>query len=166
MNSKDSESILVISTGGTIDKVYFDRPGQYQVGEPAVKNLLTEANIDIEYKLVEICRKDSSEMMDIDREKIAHCILNTNHRKVLITHGTDTLVETAQYLTFLFGGIIVLTGAFRPAIFKDSDAPLNIGTALGALSTLDKGVFIAMSGKVFPAHQTKKNFDKGQFEYA
>ena len=166
MTVEQSNRLLVITTGGTIDKIYFDRPSQYQVGDPAVHELLNEAHINLDCTFIEICRKDSLEITNDDRKQIAQAIQKHKIKRVLITHGTDTLVETACYLAPLIDShcTVVMTGAFQPAIFRNSDAPMNIGTALGGLSTSQSGIFIAMSGQIFSADKVAKNYEKGYFE--
>lgn len=160
-----NEKILVLSTGGTIDKDYFDRITEYQVGEPSVINILKDANLNPQFEFVEVIKKDSLDVNDDDRALMSQAILASDCKKILITHGTDTLVDTAKYLQHaITQRAVVLTGAFKPAIFKSTDASINIGTALGALSVLQEGVYVAISGRVFPADNVKKNYEKNQFE--
>ena len=93
--------IEIITTGGTIDKVYFDKKSDYQVGDPFIGDLLTKMNVNIDYKISPLMRVDSLDMDDGDREKILNHILKSNYDKILITHGTDTIVDTAIYLNQL-----------------------------------------------------------------
>ena len=118
--------IEIITTGGTIDKVYFDKKSDYQVGDPFIGDLLNKMNVNIDYKISPLMRVDSLDMDDGDREKILNHILKSNYDKILITHGTDTIVDTAIYLNQLNNKTVVLTGSLKPALFIDNDAIFNI----------------------------------------
>lgn len=157
-------NIAIFTTGGTIDKVYFDAKSQYEVGGPNVEVVLGELNLAIEYSITSLMRKDSLEIDDNDRALIAKAVEDTISSRILITHGTDTMVETAKCLTHITDKTIVLTGALEPALFKTSDAMFNIGCALGAVQTLSPGTYIAMNGKIFSADNVRKNRDKNRFE--
>jgi len=156
--------IEIITTGGTIDKVYFDKKSDYQVGDPFIGDLLTKMNVNIDYKISPLMRVDSLDMNDSDREKILNHILKSNYDKILITHGTDTIVDTAIYLSQLNNKTIVLTGSLKPAIFIDNDAIFNIGCAFTSVQNLSKGVFIIMNGQVFKPKNCRKNIEKNIFE--
>ena len=118
--------IEIITTGGTIDKVYFDQKSDYQVGDPFIGDLLTKMNVNIDYKISPLMRVDSLDMNDGDREKILNHIVKSNYDKILITHGTDTIVDTAIYLNQLNNKTVVLTGSLKPALFIDNDAIFNL----------------------------------------
>lgn len=156
--------LQVFSTGGTIDKLYFDALSEYQVGEPAVERILRQAGVQLCFELRELCRKDSLELDDDDRRAIRAAVEACAAPLVLITHGTDTMPETARALLGIAGKTIVLTGALSPARFQDSDAPFNVGCALGALQCLPAGVYLAMNGRVFDAQRVRKNRELGRFE--
>lgn len=143
--------ILFIQTGGTIDKDYPQGPGAYafQILEPAVKNILEKINPAFEYKIISMFRKDSNDITDNDRKKLSDFCKKTTFEKIIITHGTDTIIETAKFLSVIKNKTIILTGAFRPEKLKISDADFNIGFALGALNNAPNGVYIAMQGKLF-----------------
>ncbi len=156
--------IKIFSVGGTIDKVYFDKLSKYQVGFPSVRAILESLPIAFEYEIESLLRKDSLDMDDGDRQLIRDRVESEPCRKIIITHGTDTMVETAKKINDLGGKCIVLTGAMEPADFKSSDAVFNVGVAVGAVSSLPDGVYIAMNGRIFDPVKCRKNRDLGIFE--
>jgi len=156
--------IKIIAVGGTIDKVYFDRKSEYQVGKPEITDILKEGNIGFEYSCESILRKDSLELTEGDRQLIFEKVLSDENQRILVTHGTDTMVKTARKLQGIPGKVIVLTGAMSPARFKSSDAPFNIGFAVAALQLLSFGVYIAMNGRVFDPDNVVKSRAKNRFE--
>lgn len=156
--------IEIITTGGTIDKVYFDQKSEFQVGEPMVMDVLKEANVFIDFQVVSLIKKDSLDMNEQDRQKIFDHIEASPLRHFVLTHGTDTMVETARILKGIPNKVMVLTGAMQPAKFKFSDAVYNIATALTAVQLLDSGVYIAMNGTIFDPDKTKKNIAQNRFE--
>jgi len=160
------ESILVLTTGGTLDKVYFDALSEFQVGAPVVGDILTRMNLAIAFEVVEVCRKDSLELTDEDREALKNAIEASNATKILITHGTDTMVKSAQAIGEQADKVTIFTGAMQPAAFTDTDAIFNIGTAIGALMSpnIPNGAYIAMSGQVYPASAVEKNYQSKRFE--
>jgi len=155
--------IKIISAGGTIDKVYFDRLSDYKVGEPMIKEMLKEANFSLDIGFRSIFKKDSLDFTDQDRELIKKTADDDNCRRILITHGTDTMIETARALQDIKGKVIVLTGSMQPANFKFSDAPYNIACALMAVQLLNPGVYIVMNGKVFDPNNVKKDRKSNTF---
>ena len=156
--------IQIFTTGGTIDKVYFDARSNFEVGEPQIVEILREANVTVAYRVETLFRKDSLDLTDADRAVIAERVRKTPCRRVLITHGTDTMIQTAQALQALPEKIIVLVGSLSPARFKRSDAEFNIGFALGAVQALPAGVYIAMNGCIFDPEKVRKNREMNQFE--
>jgi L-asparaginase len=158
--------LLIITTGGTIDKIYFDDKSDYQVGEPQISQILHAMHVAFEFEVSALMRKDSLHITDEDRKLIRAAIAGSTAGHVLITHGTDTMVETAVELKGLEGKTIVLTGALNPARFRDSDAIFNIGCAVGAVQALPPGVYIAMNGKVWDPENVRKNTSQNRFEYA
>ena len=156
--------IKFFSVGGTIDKIYFDAKDTYQVGHAQLKELLDEAHVNFEYEHESILRKDSLEMNDQDRQLLYDKIVSDTNSYIVITHGTDTMVQSAQKLLNIPDKTIVLTGAMSPARFKFSDAEFNLGLAVAAVQSKPKGVYIAMSGRVFDADKTKKNISLAMFE--
>ncbi|MCH7898689.1 MAG: asparaginase [Proteobacteria bacterium] len=153
-----------ITTGGTIDKIYFDALSQFEVGDSQLKHILTEGLVDFEYDIVPLLQKDSIEMTDEDRSKLRDYIAEDDASHYVITHGTDTMPASAKALAGLAGKTIILTGALTPARFKTTDAVFNIGMAVAAAQTAAPGVYIAMSGQVFPAGKVRKNRAENRFE--
>jgi L-asparaginase len=157
--------IKIFTTGGTIDKIYFDQKSKYEVGEPTIDEVLQEANVTVDYRCEKIMRKDSLDLTEEDRQKIYEVIKADTHRQIVITHGTDTMIQTAQKLQPLAKEkVIVLTGSMMPAKFKSSDAMFNIGGALIAVQTLPPGVYIVMNGQIFNPRQARKNVELNRFE--
>jgi len=156
--------VRIFTTGGTIDKVYFDAKSDYQVGEPQIDQLLAEANVTCAYAVTPLLRKDSLELDAADRALIAERVAAASENRVLITHGTDTMVETARALLGIAGKTVVLVGAMQPARLRVSDAFFNIGFALAAVQLLPPGVYLAMNGRVFDPLTTRKNDAKNRFE--
>lgn len=156
--------IKVFSMGGTIDKVYFDELSEYAVGEPQVGLLLAEARAAFEFEIEESARKDSLHITEEDRQRLRRSIEVEPCPLILVTHGTDRMIETGLALEGIPGKVIVLVGAMTPARFKGSDAPFNIGCAVGAVQTLPPGVYVAMSGLVLPVRKAHKNRLAGVFE--
>jgi len=158
--------IKIFTVGGTIDKIYFDQKSEYQVGDPGVTQILREANITVDYEWESIMRKDSLDLTDDDRRVITDKIRSDNNKHILVTHGTDTMIETAKSLQQIPGKTIVLTGAMSPAKFKESDANFNIGFAMAAVQLLSPGVYIAMNGRIFDPDRAVKNRKRNRFEEA
>lgn len=160
------DELLIVTTGGTIDKVYFDDKSDFQVGEPQIGRILEELGVAFRFRVIPILRKDSLHINDADRELIRATVAAQPARHVLITHGTDSMVETAQALAGLDDKTIVLTGALNPARYRGSDAEFNIGTAVGAVQSLPPGVHIAMNGRIWDPRRVRKNVDANRFEAA
>ena len=159
----DPVPILVLTTGGTIDKLYFDALSQYQVGESVVERLLELGRVTHPFRLAELMRKDSLDLDDADRAAIAARVAEAQERRIVITHGTDTMTVTANSLAAIPGKTIVLVGALAPARFSDSDAPFNLGMAFAVAQVAPPGVYITMNGSVFPALDVVKDRTKGAF---
>jgi len=156
--------IKIYTTGGTIDKVYFDRKSDYQVGDPQAKGVLERANVALDYEVESIIRKDSLDFTDEDRELILKKVVSAPDPRIVITHGTDTMVQTAKVLEKVPGKTIVLTGSMYPAQFRDSDAVFNIGCAVTAAQILGPGVYLAMNGRIFIPNHVQKNVALNRFE--
>lgn len=158
------EHIHFITTGGTIDKDYETERGtrDFTIGKPAVERVLESLTPppNFDYDVESVLQKDSLELDDNDRSAIAAACADAPSTRIVVTHGTDTMAETARELPD--ERTIVLTGAARPQQMRDSDAEFNLGTAIGAVQTLDPGTYIAMSGRVYP-HETVTKTDTGQF---
>ena len=160
------DELLVVTTGGTIDKVYFDDKSDYQVGEPQIGRILQEFGVAFRFTVVPALRKDSLHITADDREVLRATIAASSADHVLVTHGTDSMVETAKVLATIPGKTIVLTGALNPARFRGSDAEFNIGTAVGAVQSLAPGVYIAMNGRIWDPATVRKNVAANRFEPA
>ena len=158
------ESLCIVTTGGTIDKIYFDDKSDFQVGEPQIGRILEELGVAFRYNVIPIIRKDSLHITDADRELVRATIAAQPARHVLVTHGTDSMVQTARVLAALTDKTIVLTGALNPARFRGSDAEFNIGTAVGAVQALPPGVYIAMNGRIWDPLRVRKNVEANRFE--
>jgi L-asparaginase len=160
------EKLRIFTTGGTIDKIYFDAKSEYEVGEPQIGEILREMGVTFPFEMTSLMRKDSLDLTDADREIIRQAVAGDAATRVLITHGTDTMTETAEALQGIPGKTVVLTGSLNPARFRGSDAIFNIGGAVAAAQTLAPGIYIFMSGQVFDARKVRKNRDKNRFEEA
>ncbi|KAA1175566.1 asparaginase [Marinobacter salinexigens] len=158
--------IQIFSTGGTIDKVYYDANSEFEVGHSILPELLSESNIHEGYRIRELLRKDSLEMDETDRQQILEAVKACDSERVVITHGTDTMAETAAVLTQVPDKTIVLTGAMQPARMRRTDAVFNIGFAWSSVQLLPPGVYIAMNGEVFEAGSVRKNLKAQRFERA
>ena len=157
-------AILVLTTGGTIDKTYFDALSEYQIADSGIPGLLREARVALPFRVVELLRKDSLELGDDDRAAIAAAARTAPETRIIITHGTDTMTETAQALaTAVPGKTVVLTGALTPARFAQTDAPFNLGMAFATAQLAPAGVWIAMSGQVFDGLKVRKDRAAGKF---
>ncbi|MCG7198186.1 asparaginase domain-containing protein [Marinobacter pelagius] len=156
--------IEIFTTGGTIDKVYFDASSQFEIGDSLLPELLPESNIHDGYRVHEVLRKDSLDMTDNDRDSIFEAVAGCEARRILITHGTDTMAETAERLSSLTDRTIVLFGAMQPARMRRTDALFNLGFAWSAVQLLPPGVYIAMNGEVFEAGAVRKNREAKRFE--
>ena len=156
--------IQFITTGGTIDKIYFDALSQFEVGDSQVEHILKEGLVQFDYEIVPLLQKDSLEMTDEDRARLRHYVEQDDATRCVITHGTDTMAETAEALQGLEGKTIVLTGALTPARFRTTDAIFNVGMAVAAVQVSSPGVYIAMSGQVFAAGEVRKNRAENRFE--
>ena len=156
--------IMIFTTGGTIDKIYFDQKSEYQVGDPQAKGVLEKANVVVNYEVESILKKDSLDLTDSDRELIRAKVESSPYDRVIVTHGTDTMIKTARALESISGKTIVLTGSMYPAQFKESDAVFNIGCAIASVQILKPGVHIAMNGRIFDPRCVRKNVELNRFE--
>ena len=157
-------TLHIITTGGTIDKVYFDAQSEYEVGSPQVLEILREAHVTFDHTLESVLRKDSIELTEADRQLIRRHVEAAPANRVLITHGTDTMVQTALALEDIPRKTVVLTGSMQPARFRNTDAVFNVGVAIGAVQCLPPGVYLAMNGRVFDPRRVRKNRERHAFE--
>jgi len=156
--------IKFFTAGGTIDKVYFDRKSEYQVGKSHLVEILEQAQVTVAYEYESLFRKDSLDLTEDDRQVIYEKIRADQNRHIIVTHGTDTMIETARRIKGIPGKIIVLTGAMAPASFKGTDADFNIGLAVAAVQVMPPGVYIAMNGRIYDPDKVRKNIDLNRFE--
>ena len=157
-------TLKFITTGGTIDKVYFDAKSEFEVGPPQILEILKDANTHIKVEVESVLQKDSLDLTDEDRALIRRKIEADSCTHIVVTHGTDTMIQTAKVLKGIPGKTIVLTGSMQPARFKATDAAFNVGVAIGAVQVLPPGVYIAMSGQLFDPEKSRKNVAEGRFE--
>jgi L-asparaginase len=162
---KREESIRILVTGGTIDKEYDPLTGELTFAKSHLSNMLNQVKCKVRFVLEEVMLKDSLQMMSEDREEILKRCIDYLEKKIIVTHGTDTMVETARVLgKNVKGKTIVLVGAMIPYAFGASDALFNLGCAFSAVQALPQGVYITMNGKIFPWDKVRKNKESGEFE--
>ena len=154
----------ILTTGGTIDKIYFDAKSDYEIGDPQIVELLQDANLTVAYQVRSLLKKDSLELTDSDRQNIRQAVADSPAEQIVITHGTDTMIKTANVLQGIAGKTVVLTGAMQPARFRFTDAIFNVASAITAVQTLRPGVYIAMNGRIFDPAHTRKNVALNRFE--
>ena len=158
-----TDEILVLTTGGTIDKQYFDASSAYQIADSVIGTLLKIARVTHPFTVEEVMRKDSLDLTVADRATIRRRVVAAAQARVVITHGTDTMTDTANALADVAGKTIVLVGALAPARFAESDAPFNLGMAFATAQVAPPGVWITMNGGVFCAGEVMKDRTKGAF---
>lgn len=143
--------ISFIQTGGTIDKQYPKSKGGYafEIGEASFVEIIERIMVSFEYEFFTAFRKDSQDITLDDIEALRELILSIESSRIIITHGSDTLLNTAEKIGHL-DKTIIFTASFSPHIFKDSDAEFNLGVAIGAAQTLPRGTYVAMNGIVSP----------------
>jgi L-asparaginase len=157
------EPVLVLTTGGTIDKQYFDATSEYQIKDSFVPRLLAIARVTHPFECRELLHKDSLDLTDEDRALIFANVRAATQSHIVVTHGTDTMTQTARVLAAVRGKTIVLTGALAPARFNESDAAFNLGMAFAAAQTAPPGVYIAMNGSVFAGDRVVKDRAQQRF---
>lgn len=158
--------ILFIQTGGTIDKDYphITKGWVFEFGEPAVNRVLKKLNPSFDFEIITAFKKDSLEITDEDRQQLLNLILERSEKKIIITHGTDTMIETGKFLENKIGSkLIVITGAMRPEMFTNSDADLNIGCAIATSNLKSSGVYLAMHGIVKTVSEMDRNMKTGKY---
>jgi L-asparaginase len=162
---KREDTIRILIAGGTIDKEYDPLTGELTFAKSHLSNMLNQVRCKVKFILEEVMLKDSLQMRIEDREEILKKCIHCSENKIIITHGTDTMVETAQILdNNVKGKIIVLVGAMIPYVFGASDALFNLGCAFSAVQALKRGVYITMNGKIFSWDNVRKNKETGEFE--
>ena len=162
---KRKELIRILITGGTIDKEYDPLTGEMTFAKSHLSNMLNQVRSRVEVILEEVMLKDSLHMKEEDREEILRRCIESPENKIIITHGTDTMAETARVLgRNINDKTIVLVGAMIPYAFGASDALFNLGCAFAAVQALPRGIYITMNGKIFPWDHVRKNRESGEFE--
>ncbi|MEL6758629.1 MAG: asparaginase domain-containing protein [Pseudomonadota bacterium] len=136
---------------------------EFQVGESPLEAILREANVTLEFELTSLMKKDSLELTDADRDAIYKNVSSSAASRILVTHGTDTMAQTAERLIGIADKTIVLTGAMQPARLRSTDAIFNVGFAIAAARSQPSGVYIAMNGQVFEAGHVRKDRVEGRF---
>jgi L-asparaginase len=160
-----SEPIRIFVTGGTFDKEYNEHTGQLFFQNSHVTEMLRLGRCLLDVEVRTLMMIDSLEMNEDDRNVIAAQCCSVHESRIVITHGTDTMVETAAHLgRRIQGKTIVLTGAMIPYKFGSSDGLFNLGSALALVQTLPPGVYVAMNGRWFPWDRVRKNREQGTFE--
>ncbi|MEO0339327.1 MAG: asparaginase domain-containing protein [Bacteroidota bacterium] len=162
--------ILFVQTGGTIDKDYPKSQGgwAFEFGDPATTRILEKLNPSFDFEIKTACQKDSLEIDEQDRSLILQMILAASTNQVIITHGTDTLLDTAQFLAQDLDAsekVIVLTGAMRPERFSNSEAPINLGMAIAGVQILGPGVYVCMHGVIGKWDEISRN-QEGKFYHS
>jgi len=157
--------LTFIQTGGTIDKDYprTTRGYAFEIAEPAVERILEKLNPAFEYEVISALKKDSLDISEEDRRIILDICKECDSKKIIITHGTDTMLETAEVLSQIKDKTIIITGAMRPERFSNSDAPVTVGMAIGAVNVLESGIYIAMHGGIFSWDKCKRDMSTGQY---
>ena len=160
-------AIRILVTGGTFDKEYNERTGQLYFKDTHLAEMLRLGRSRVEVTIRTVMMIDSLEMTDADRALIVQNCLQSPDDHIVITHGTDTMTETAAAVAAsVTGKTIVLTGAMVPYAFGSSDGLFNLGSALSFVQALPPGVYIAMNGKCFPWDRVRKNRERAEFEEA
>lgn len=158
--------ITFIQTGGTIDKDYphITKGWAFDFGEPATERILEKLNPSFEYEVLTACQKDSLEITDEDRESLVSIIQEQSNSKFIVTHGTDTMIETAAFVNErIKDNLIIFTGSMLPERFSNSEAPINVGAAIAAANLLTTGVYITMHGIVKKYNKINRDLETGKF---
>ena len=156
--------IKILATGGTIDKIYYDAKSDFHIGEPMADPILEEANVTFEFEVESILKKDSLDINDADREIIHQKVKADTCNRIVITHGSDSMIDTAMCLLDIENKTIVITGAMQPARMRFTDSTYNMGVATTAVQLLEAGVYLAMNGQIFDPRTTRKNVAQSRFE--
>lgn len=160
-------AIRIFITGGTFDKEYNMLNGELYFKDTHLQELLEKGRSTVPVEIRTLMMVDSLEMTDEDRELIAHQCNQAEEDRIVITHGTDTMADTAKMLyETVKGKTIVLTGAMIPIKFGSSDGLFNLGSALAFAQSLPHGVYVVMNGRYFKAGKVHKNRQTGVFEEA
>ena len=158
-------SILIIQTGGTIDKIYPKSINGwgFEIGDAAVHRILSKKELSVDYRIISACKKDSTQLNENDRKNMLNICQKSSEEQIIITHGTDTILDTAKFLSIIENKTIVLTGSFLPHAFKNSDAEFNIGMAISAVQTLNSGIYVSLNG-IIASHNELQRDDSGKYQ--
>lgn len=159
----------LISCGGTFDKIYYDAASDFTIGDSQAIGILEQANVNLSFSHQSLMQKDSLDMDDNDRAQVAKAVLDSSCKRLLITHGTDSMVQTARAIEQALadnsqGKTVILVGAMRPARMKTTDADFNLGFACAAALLSSPGVYLAMNGQLFAPEDCQKNRAAHRFE--
>ena len=158
-------AIRILVTGGTFDKEYNERTGQLFFKDTHIAEMLRLGRSRVQTTIRTVMMIDSLEMTETDRALIVQNCLQSDENRIVITHGTDTMTETAAAIAQAVSGkTVVLTGAMIPYAFGSSDGLFNLGSALSFVQVLPPGVYISMNGKCFLWDRVRKNRERGEFE--
>lgn len=161
------QRIHVITTGGTIEKIYSERDGAVENLESRIENYLTRLRLpDAEIDTTRLMNKDSLEMTDADRARVLATVREKLDAPIVITHGTDTMVETGMYLRHALAGLkhpVILTGAMTPLGFESSDGLQNLTESFFAARVLPPGIFVVMHNQAFPIDRVRKDRERARF---
>lgn len=161
----ERKEIRILATGGTFDKEYNELDGSLFFKDTHLYEILRKGRCDLNISVRTLMMVDSLDMTTSDREVILHSCLRAKPERIIITHGTDTMIETAKLLKqHVKDKTVVLTGALIPYAFGTSDGFFNLGNAIGFVQSLNHGVYICMNGKVFDPDNVKKNYSNGFFQ--
>ena len=157
-------SILIIQTGGTIDKIYPKSINGwgFEIEDAAVHRILSKKELSVDYRIISACKKDSTQLNENDRKNILNICQKSSEGQIIITHGTDTILDTAKFLSIIENKTIVLTGSFLPHAFKNSDAEFNIGMAISAVQILNSGIYVSLNG-IIASHNELHRDDSGKY---
>lgn len=159
--------IRILVTGGTFDKEYNELTGALFFQHTYVEQMLERGRCRLDVAVSVLMMKDSLDLTDADRARVVHECNHCDEDRIVITHGTDTMVDTAKAIAAgVTGKTVVLTGAMVPYAFGSSDGLFNLGSALSFVQALPPGVYVAMNGRVFLWNNVRKNREIGIFESA
>jgi L-asparaginase len=158
-------TIRIFVTGGTFDKDYDEIRGELSFGDTHLTELLRQGRCALDVEIRTLMMIDSLEMTEEDRALVAHNCATCPEDRIVVTHGTDTMVDTARVLAAsIEEKTVVLTGAMIPFAFGSSDGLFNLGSALSFVQVLPPGVYVSMNGRYFPWDGVRKNRETGRFE--
>ena len=159
------DSIRIIITGGTFDKEYNEKTGELYFNDSHIPGMLELGRSRLNISIRTLMMVDSRDMSEDDKEIIAKNCMNAQENRIVITHGTDTMVDTARTIAqTVKEKTIVITGAMIPYTFGSSDGLFNLGSAIAFVQTLPPGIYIAMNGRYFPWDNVRKNKEICEFE--